>query len=278
MAVNKTTTKAGAAKAPAGESANQKRQREAREKAAAKRKEQADKLSAKKKEQAAKKAAAAKAKEAEKAKAQAEKTKALAPLAKEINHRLTQAQLLDGKADDHRLSAAIQLAKAKDKCAELKVAFKDWCKDNVQQSYETVRKLVPIGAAPDPAKALADMREGNRQANKEHREKQKAEKALPKPSIGNNAPTAADALEMTQGMTEEDTLAVAKKLAEETGYAVVSTEDLEKLKSAEFEKAAPAGDPMEAAKHAFTQLPVGARTDFAQWVAQQIGATLNMDL
>lgn len=89
---------------------------------------------------------------------------ALKPIAKEINVRFTKAAKLDRDADDHRLAAALKLAEAKAKCEADKLNFKKWAEENVSQGYETVRKLVVIGAADDPQAALEDMRDGNKKS------------------------------------------------------------------------------------------------------------------
>ena len=103
--------------------------------------------------------------------------------AREINVRLQKAAEIEGKADDHRLAAALKLAEAKAKCDAASINFKKWCEANVEQKFETVRKLAVVGAAKEPAKALADLREGTRQSVAKSREKAKAAKALPAPSM-----------------------------------------------------------------------------------------------
>lgn len=94
----------------------------------------------------------------------ARKTDALVPLAKEINTRLSKAETMEGKADDHRLAACIQLAEAKTLCQASKIPFAKWSKENIQYSYETVRKYAAVGASSNPQQALADMRKQAREA------------------------------------------------------------------------------------------------------------------
>lgn len=153
-------------------------------------------------EAAAKKAAAAKAeaeklakqaeKDAEKAKKEGEAERfkkvteaALEKDAKEINIRFEKAEQMAGKADDMRLAAAIMLADAKERCREAKISFQEWAEKNIKQSYETVRKLIPIGVAENKEEGtgkllLADMRNKNAETNRKHRAEAKANGLLVK--------------------------------------------------------------------------------------------------
>lgn len=89
----------------------------------------------------------------------------LAELAHEINVRLQ-------KADDHRLSASLKLAEAKEACAKEGVSFKSWVAAEIKQiGYIEATKLAKIGAAPDPAKALEDNRNAARAGMKKGRTK-----------------------------------------------------------------------------------------------------------
>ena len=105
--------------------------------------------------------------------------------AKEINVRFEKAEQMAGKADDMRLAAAILLADSKERCREAKIKFEDWCAENIKQSYETVRKLIPIGTAenekPGAGKLLLeDMRSANAERNRKHRAEAKATALLVK--------------------------------------------------------------------------------------------------
>jgi hypothetical protein len=120
----------------------------------------------------------------------AEQAKVVASLdrtANEINVRFEKAAKLEGDANDHRLAAAILLEEARKKLDGTGVKFKDWAEKHVKQAWETVRKLVVIGGAKNPAKALADMRNKNAEANKKHREAKKAGTA-PRAAIAAPAP------------------------------------------------------------------------------------------
>lgn len=106
----------------------------------------------------------------------------LATLAHEINTRFTLADRHDAQANDHRLAAAIRLAEAKKVCEERKINFRRWAEESVPQSYETVRKLAGVGAAPDPQLALETWRARNAVSNAKLRERQKARIMGPPPS------------------------------------------------------------------------------------------------
>jgi len=145
---------------------------------------------------AKKKAEAAKAKA--KKEAEAERLKkttldSLSKTAKDINARFVKIENYLGRADDHRLAAAINIANAKERCRDARIPFKDWCKDHLKLpakkeggpvrllSYETIRKLLPVGLAEAKEegagqKLLEDMRAKNKLANKEYRERTEAEK------------------------------------------------------------------------------------------------------
>ena len=80
-------------------------------------------------------------------------------LAREINVRLQ-------KADDHRLSAALRLAEAKELCAEQNITFKAWVSEHIKFiGYPEATKLAKIGGSDDPAKALEDHRTKGRQTS-----------------------------------------------------------------------------------------------------------------
>jgi hypothetical protein len=133
-------------------SAAARKEREAQKAADAKIKEQV--------RQAKKRAAEAAAKGA-----RSQALRQLAPVAKEINHRLDAAAKAEDNAYDHRLSAALRCAEAKRVCAEKHIPFKPWAEQHLQHSYETVRKYVRIGEADNPEEALTVQREANRLAN-----------------------------------------------------------------------------------------------------------------
>lgn len=107
---------------------------------------------------------------------EAEVKRVLDPLAKEINVRLKKAEEIEGKADDHRLAAALQLVKARDECRRFKVSFRAWTEKNVRWSWESARKLVRVGSSSDPVAALEDLRGRTAKSQKKTRAKDKAMK------------------------------------------------------------------------------------------------------
>lgn len=124
----------------------------------------------------------------------------LAAAAKEINVRLEKAAQIEGKADDHRLAAALKLAEAKAVCKDNKMPFKKWVAAHVDKSYDEVRKLAVVGEAPEPAKALEDLRSGAAKRNKEARQRAKVSRDTGAPFAGSAADVKAafDALSSTE--------------------------------------------------------------------------------
>lgn len=191
-----------------------------------------------KEKQAAENKASKSAKEA----AKKEATKALVPIAKEINVRFEKADKMERDADDHRLAAALKLEEARKLCEKSGIQFKAWATDNVPQSFETVRKLVAIGGASNPKKALEDLRNKNKEANQTLRKKKKAKEA---------ARDAEDA--------EEDS-------GTEPGTTQTKSRTVHVLEGS------------AAMKLAFAALSASDKMEFASWVAEEIGAKLDMAL
>ena len=239
---NETRTTAEAPKLTKEQKAAAK-EKAAKQKAA----EQAKAAKAKVREQEkAAKAKAAEQKAAEQAKAQKAAEKFFADTAKEINYRLEQAEKFLDKADDHRLAAAIRLNDAKVKCAEVGLSFKKWAEEHIKdQTFETVRKLAGVGGTSDkdggPTKALADMREKNKIANRAARAREKAKKTqTSKPENNISAPAKGSAPKnMTPFKVAQDALhaldtPVAAELVKEEalklGSVVVPQEEMDRLK------------------------------------------------
>lgn len=114
----------------------------------------------------------------------------LGGLAQEINARFALADKADAKAGEHRLAAALQLAKAKEQCLAEGVQFLAWADANVSQCRRTVLAMVAVGSAPDPRQALDDLRARNAQANRALRER-KALSAAAAPERAAAGPAAA---------------------------------------------------------------------------------------
>jgi len=169
---------------------------------------------------------------AEKAAAITEANKRLDPIAKTINVRL---------------EAALEMARAAQVCEAAGIKFKDWAIEHIKnQSFENVRKLLAVGKADEPAKALADLRAGAKKAQAKHREKVKAKvQAANVPKLEAPKP-----IDVVVGLKPEDQIALVKKVSKDLGMAVVSESDAKALD--QFRKTPPAQ-----AKTATVSLPLG---------------------
>ena len=160
----------------------------------------------------------------------------LAPLAKEINHRLKEAEAIEGKALDHRLAACLQLDTAKKRCAKGKVNFKKWCDENIAQSYETVRKLAACGGAKKPALALEDLRARTARAMRVSRAKGKADGVTSRGSQGRVTSAAAPKepvaalLAQMRGDTETERTRKAGIVADSAKMGLVTLEQVKALR------------------------------------------------
>lgn len=223
--------------------------------------------------QAEAKAKATAAKQA-KVEAQQATVKTLAPVAKEINVRFEKANGLDSKADDHRIAAAQRLAEAKAKCEETGVNFKSWCEANVTQAYETVRKLVSVGAADDPVAALADMRSGNKKAAQKHRDgKKKASTTGAKAISGPKISPFQAADQAFSKLDEKSARNLLESRAAKVGLEVVAPgKKGNNTKSGVFHLG------METMKSGFDGFSPSEKMSFLEWCAEKVGATVKMDL
>lgn len=161
--------------------------------------------------------------------------------AKEINVRLAKAEQADGKAQDHRLAAALKLAGTKTECKDNKINFQKWCEKHIDWSYENARKLVRIGEADNPKQALEDLRVRNALVNKEHRERKKVTAATSSSPPSANpmivASTALDVLDDTQAVTVLDEAANKRGLAilsHERAKRVMGDDEMSALARAKF--------------------------------------------
>ena len=237
--------------------------------------------------QAAKKkkeAEAAKAKkEAEEKKIREATEKELTKDAKEINVRLEKAEKLIGQADDHRLAAAIKMDEAKERCRESKINFKEWSADNVKKSdgtpysYESIRKLLPVGAAEREeegagAVMLEDMRNKNKKANQKARESAKTSgsatgsepKSSPKRQMPEERALAAFD-EMQQGSKEN----LVRSQAESMGYVLMDRDEA-KRKTNQAKSASPDFADIADLKKAFKELSGSDQMTFANWAAEEV--------
>lgn len=168
--------------------------------------------------------------------------KTLEKHAREINARLERAEKAEGRVNDLRLSAAVELGAAKKFCDEHKVSFKKWCEENVSQSYHTVRKLAQIGVSDDPKQALEDLRGRTAKQQKKSRTAKKSAAADP-------ASVAETALAQ---LDKKDAAEVVQKAG--LGDAVGS------------------GDALADAKFAFDALGAVEKLKLLQYVATDLGA------
>ena len=175
----------------------------------------------------------------------------LQPLAHEINVRLEKADQIAGKADDHRLAAALKLEQARKECAAKKVNFKKWCEANVKHAYESVRKLVRIGGAEDPPKALADLRAGVKKAMKKSRAK-KAKIAADPVAVAETA---------LATMKDAEAVKFIEKQVKKHNVAV---------------KTAGSGDELADAKFAFDVLSSTQKIELLIYVAEKTGAEVTL--
>ena len=173
--------------------------------------------------------------------AQAQAIKVLAPIAKEINVRLEKASKLQADADDHRLAAALHLAKARDACDKVKMNFKKWCEASISLSYESARKLVAVGAAKDPKAALADWRERDRRNMQVSRDKRKAISAPSRGSQGRagegRAVTFEDAITVLKTGNKIGRESAAESIAATFGAVVVPKETAVRVRALSFDPA-----------------------------------------
>ena len=105
-----------------------------------------------------------------------EASAALDRLALDINARLDaaekhakRAKAADEKADDFRLSAALQVAQARRVAKEAGIGWRAWSQKHIHRSYSDVKRLARIGDAPNPKLALADERQRARDAMRRSR-------------------------------------------------------------------------------------------------------------
>lgn len=191
--------------------------------------------------------------------------KKLSPLANEINVRFEKVLKLDGQADDHRLAAALRLNEAKQLCAASGIRFKEWVAENIkEQSWETVRKLASVGGADNPQLALEDMRGKNREANRQHRQKQK------KRELASKVFGPAEALLAAK---PDEALKATRAFAADNGMELLSKTEVKELKqkakSAEMVKAEPM--TLSGLKTAFHGLSAKDKMEFVHFATAEVG-------
>ena len=206
----------------------------------------------------------------------------LKPIAKEINERLHKATVMTSDAFDHRLAAAIRLEDARKMCQKSGVQFKKWVEANVKQSYETVRKLIAVGAASDPKLALEDMRLSTKKRVEKHRAKASSEKVLRNttessgPSTGPSRTPWEIADDMVASLDDKGQLSLIESRAHLIGRKVITAEDAEALRAAK----APGkiSGTLKAMKQVFEMMKASEKMKFLKWAATTVGATVESSL
>ena len=222
----------------------------------------------------AKEAAEAKAKEKKAAKAKAQIASAfrtLQPYAKEISIRLEKADRMEDDAYDHRLAAALQLAKAREIAKEAGVGFGKWCEDVVGRPYNTVRKLVTVGASEDPALALEDLRGRNKDYNKKARVKAKTSREVSGAPAKAETPSARVISGFKALKDTEEGAKLAKSFAESYGFKAVTTEE---AKAARLAHEAVQHGPYDQIVALFDGAATAVKMQVVNYVVEAVGASL----
>ena len=206
----------------------------------------------------------------------------LKPIAKEINERLVKADKMTSDAFDHRLAAAIRLEDARKMCQKSGVQFKKWVEANVKQSYETVRKLVAVGASDNPKLALEDMRLSTKKRVEKHRAKASSEKVLHNttessgPSTGLSRTPWEVADDMIASLGDKEQLSLIQSRAHLIGRKVITAKDAEALRAA----IAPGNvsPALKAMKKAFKAMKASDKMKFLNWAAKEVGAIVHSSI
>lgn len=199
----------------------------------------------------------------------------LKTIAQEINVRLEKASKLEGDADDHRLAAAIKLEDARRRCKAAKIKFQTWVEANVDKSYDEVMRLVKIGAAPEPRKALEDLRSGAAARNRKMRKHQRASRDA---SSGGGKPASpyTTAREAVLALPDKDALELAKETVHPLGLNVVSETDVKRLLELEDDQRKPTAS-LKSVKMAFLGLKARDKMRLVEFAAEQVGVEIKGD-
>jgi hypothetical protein len=206
-------------------------------------------------------------------------TEQLAPIANEVNVRFEKAAAMEGKADDHRLAAALKLADAKKKVEDAGLSFKSWVEKNIKlQSWENVRKLAVVGASGDPEKAalaLADLRGKTKKAMQKHRDKKKASR--------DTSPKTMSVEEVLAAEKPARARKAIEKVGSDLGLVVMPKAEADALKqsakttpiAAEARVSAKQVADLGLMKQAFIHLSAEDKEDFVKFAADAIGAEVD---
>lgn len=203
----------------------------------------------------------------------------LKPIATRANGHFAAAEKALDKADDHRLAASIVMAEAEDMCKKAKLNFKEWSEDNITQSYNTVRQLLPIGRAGMQSEEkgmlmLADLRAGGKARAAKHRAAKKAAKAGAAGKGGTSEDASTRAFNAVTGLPDQSQVNLAKSVAEKHGLAVVSHDE---LPAKPDKKRAQKEDPMVTMQDEFLRMSAKDRMTFVKWAVDQVGGKLTID-
>lgn len=198
------------------------------------------------------------------------KIKKLEPLAKKIQVRFERAAVAEGKADDHRLAAAVHLAEAAALCKKEKINFEDWATSNFTQGYNEIRRLTGIGKSDNPAQAIADLRENTRQRMQKARTRKQL--APPAGDIPTLYSTADDALE---ALMDETRFALIDDHATKMGMVVMSKTDADGLKQAEERVGQQDLVGLTDFEIIFGKLSASDKMSFLDWATESIGAKVD---
>lgn len=198
----------------------------------------------------------------------------LEPIARDLVGRVKAIAKAEGKADEHRLAAALQLAAAEKIAAATGVDLKRWTQEHTPLAWETARKLLAVGKADNPQEALAAMRAADAARQQESRTKRKASGIRGKSKSKGEGEDADDdtgktekvgpftaACEMLETMPKRTAEQVLRACAPKLDLAVMSKAEADKAKAA----ATPAGDA-PAAMAAYKALTPAARHEFCLYV------------
>jgi len=194
--------------------------------------------------------------------------------ATEINVRFKKASKLSGQADDHRLSAACRLAVAKEQCTDVGIKFQDWVETNIDQGWQTARKLVAIGVAENEDKGagalmLEDLRNRNKAANKKSRAAKGTDDGRGAgPSAAPSAPKVSSFDQVQnalKSMKPEERALSIKSIAGNNGLTVVTDAEAKAVKSRKGKSV------YDTTVDAFNNMSVKAQMTFVRWAAAELG-------
>jgi hypothetical protein len=198
---------------------------------------------------------------------------ALPRLAQEVNARFTSIAKSMDQADNHRVSAALQLSEARKFCKVIGQQFAEWVEANIEsRGLAECKRLAAIGDKGEEGamQKIADMRVGSAVSSKKSRDKAADEKAQsvlpPHPQSDRVPPSKFDqALELLASVDDSATVeAIATRAAEEAGMSLVSDEMAKAVHRRTNANA------LDLLKSDFAKLTEDQQLDFVEWVDGQV--------